>query len=283
MIKKSKTGWLYIKNFLFVSLPAIVTFFTKDDSYFQVIAGPFKLPKNVSFTIRFILGLIAVLLQGAIGWRIIGLNIKRDQLFKYSLNYLKVHKLVSLDRIGQAIKAEERNIIKEDRGIVRLQKKNIKCIEVKVYLPYRNPFHVCLEIITLGIIKAKTVFYENKIKEFGQQHDTGLTFEAYPKSEGLVGKCFREGSVCIAKDFNPTHRSLNLAAHQIDKLLDVKFYACCPVYLNRRKIAAILVLESRVPIQYDDRLDKVFHQKMREYWDQLELEFPIIFRKAEGE
>jgi hypothetical protein len=283
MIKQRKTSWLYVKNFLFVSLPAIVAFFTKDDSNFQVITGAFKFPKNVSFTIRFILGFIAVLLQGAIGWRIIRLNIKRDQLFKYSLNYLKVHKLVSLDRIGQAIKAEERNIIKEDRGIVRLQKKNVKYIEVKVYLPYRNFFHVCLEILSLGIIRSKTFLYENKIKEFGPQHDTGLTFEAYPKCEGLVGKCFREGSVCIAKEFNPYHRSLNLAPYQIDKLLDVKFYACCPVYMTKRKIAAILVLESRVPIQYDDRLDKLFHKKMREYRDQLELEFPIIFKKAEGE
>ncbi len=283
MIKQRKTSWLYLKNFIFVSLPAIVTFFTKDETNFQVITGAFKLPRNVNFTIRFVLGLLAVLLQGAIGWRIIRLNIKRDQLFKYSLNYLKVHKLVSLDRIGQAIKAEERNIIKDDRSIVRLQKKNIKSIEVKVYLPCRNLFNVCLEIITLGIIKAKTTFYENKIKEFGQQHETGLTFEVYPKTEGLIGKCFTEGSVCIAKDFNPNLKSLNLAAHQIDKLLDVKFYACCPVYMTRRKIAAILVFESRVPIQYDDKLNKLFHQKMRDYRDQLELEFPIIFKKAEGE
>lgn len=283
MIKQKKTGWLYVKNFLFVSLPAIVTFFTKDETYFQVVTGVFNLPRNVNFTVRFILGLTAVLLQGAIGWRIIRLNIKRDQLFKYSLNYLKVHKLVSLDKIGQAIKTEERNIIKEDRDIVRLQKKNIKSIEVKVYLPHRNFVNVCVEIVSLGIIKAKTMFNENKIKEFGQQHDTGLTFEVYPKHEGLIGKCFAEGSVCIARDFNPNHKSLNLAAHQIDRLLDVKFYACCPVYMTRRKIAAILVFESRVPIQYDDRLNKLFHQKMREYRDQLELEFPIIFKKAEGD
>lgn len=122
-------------------------------------------------------------------------------------------------------------------------------------------FQVCLEILSLGIIRSKTFLYENKIKEFGPQHDTGLTFEAYPKSEGLVGKCYREGSVCIAKEFNPNHRSLNLAPYQIDKLLDVKFYACCPVYMTKRKITAILVLESRVPIQYDDRLDKLFHKK----------------------
>lgn len=283
MIRRKRNNWLYIRNFLFVSLPAIITFFTKDETNFQVVAGPFKIPSNINFPVRFILGLLAVLLQGVIGWRIICLNIKRDQLFKYSLNYLKVHKLVSLDKIGQAIKAEERNIIKTDPKIVRLQKKNLKCIDVKVYLPYRNPVNVCLEIISLGIIKAKTTFFENKIKEFGQRHETGLTFEVYPKPEGLVGKCFAEGSVCIAKDFNPRHRSLNLAAHQIDKLLDVKFYACCPVYLTRRKISAILVFESRVPIQYDDRLDKLFHQKMREYRDQLELEFPIIFKKAEEE
>ena len=282
-MKQKKTGWLYIKNFLFVSLPAIVTFFTKDESNFQVIAGAFKIPRNINFIIRFIFGLLAMLLQVAIGWWIIRLNIKRDQLFKYSLNYLKVHKLVSLDKIGQAIKAEERNIIKEDHNIIRLQKKNIKCVDVKVYLPYRNPLNIFLEKISLGIIKAKTKFYENKIKEFGQQHDTGLAFEVYPKPEGLIGKCFAEGSVCIAKDFNPHLKSLNLAAHQIDKLLDVKFYACCPVYLTRRKMAAILVFESRVPIQYDDRLNKFFHQKMREYRDQLELEFPIIFKKAEGE
>lgn len=283
MIKQKRTNWLYIRNFLFVSLPAIITFFTKDEINFQVVVGGFNLPQRIRFIIRFSLGLLAVLLQGAIGWRIIRLNIKRDQLFKYSLNYLKVHKLVSLDRIGQAIKGEERNIIKEDRGIVRLQKKNVKCIEVKVYLPYRNFFHVCLEILSLGMIKSKTLLYENKIKEFGPQHDTGLTFEAYPKCEGLVGKCFREGSVCIAKEFNPYHRSLNLAPYQIDKLLDVKFYACCPVYMTKRKIVAILVLESRVPIRYDDRLDKIFHQKMREYRDQLELEFPVIFKKAEGD
>ena len=282
-MKQKKTNWLYIKNFIFVSLPALVTFLTKDENNFQVIAGAFKIPRSANFFIRFILGLLAVLLQGAIGWRIIRLNIKRDQLFKYSLNYLKVHKLVSLDKIGQAIKAEERNIIKEDRNIVRLQKKNIKCIDVKVYLPHRNLFNVCLEIISLGIIKSKTTFFENKIKEFGQQHDTGLAFEVYPKPEGLIGKCYAEGSVCIAKDFNPNHKSLNLAAHQIDKLLDVKFYACCPIYLTRRKIAAILVFESRVPIQYDERLNKLFHQKMREYRDQLELEFPVIFKKAEGE
>ncbi len=283
MIKRKGTSWLYIRNFLFVSLPAIITFFTKDETNFQVIAGTLQIPRKINFIIRFSLGLLAVLLQVCIGWRIIRLNIKRDQLFKYSLNYLKVHKLVSLDKIGQAIKSEERNIIKEDRNIVRLQKKNLKCIDVKVYLSYRNPVNICLEIISLGIIKAKTTFFENKIKEFGQQRETDLTFEVYPKPQGLIGKCFAEGSVCIAKDFNPNLKSLNLAAHQIDKLLDVKFYACCPVYLTRRKIAAILVFESRVPIQYDDRLNKLFHQKMREYRDQLELEFPIIFKRAEGE
>ncbi|MGE5607435.1 MAG: hypothetical protein ACM3YE_17320 [Bacteroidota bacterium] len=283
MIKQKGTRWLYIRNFMFVALPAIITFFTKDEINFQVITGHFQIPRNINFIIRFSLGLLAVLLQVCIGWRIIRLSIKRDQLFKYSLNYLKVHKLVSLDKIGQAIKAEERNIIKEDRKIVRLQKKNLKCLDVKVYLPHRNPVNVCLEIISLGIIKSKTTFFENRIKEFGQQHETDLSFEVYPKTQGLIGKCFVEGSVCIAKDFNPNLKSLNLAAHQIDKLLDVKFYACCPVYLTRRKIAAILVFESRVPIQYDDRLNKLFHQKMREYRDQLELEFPIIFKKAEGE
>lgn len=274
---------LYVKNFIFVFLPALITYLTNDDRTFEVIAGPLLLPEDLNANLRFGLGLTAVFLQGCIGWRIIYLNYKNQLQFKYILNYLSLHKLVSLNEIGQAIKIEEKNILKQNPDIIRFKQKKIESVEVKLYLPQRNLFKVFLEKISLGLFKAKIIFFENRIKEFGQQHYTGLSFEAYPKPEGLIGQCYAKKSVCIQKKFTSNLPFLNLAPHQRDKMSDIKFYACCPVYLSGKSIKAVLVFESRTPILFDDALDPLFHQKMKEYRNQLELEFPSIFKKMEGD
>lgn len=274
---------LYIKNFIFVFIPALISYLTNDARTFEVIASSMPWSNDLNSKLRFGLGLIAVMLQGCIGWRIIYLNLKNRLQFKYILNYLNLHKLVSLNEIGQAIKTEEKNILKQNPDIIRFKQKKIESIEVKIYLPQKNLARIFLEKITIGLFKAKILFFENPIKEFGQQHYTGLSFEVYPKPEGLVGRCYAEKAVCIQKNFSVNSPFLNLAPHQRDKMSDIKFYACCPVYLSRKSIKAILVFESRTPIFFEDALDPLFHQKMKEYRNQLEQEFPSIFKKMEGD
>ncbi len=253
-----------IWNLIFVSLPAIVTYFSKDDYSFLAVFDYFKiqLPSNSITEWRFKVGLAAaVLIQIGVYVQLAALDKERERLTSNLQNYLKIHKQLALKIIGQTINIPEQNIVNT---------------EVKVYLCKRNRFRAFIEGLSLGFIKAKTTFIEKNIKEFGQTHYTELSFEASPRSQGLIASCYNTKRSVLDKHFNPRHAYLQLDPYQQERLADVKFIACCPVFKGRN-FKAVLVFESREPILFDDGLNEVFCSKMRDYRDQLESEFPKLF------
>ncbi len=249
---------------IFVSLPAIVTYFSKDDYSFATVFNYFKihLPQNYITEWRFKVGLVAaVLIQIGVYFQFTAIDKERERLINNLQNYLKIHKQLALKIIGQTINITEQNIVN---------------VDVKLYLCKRNKFKAWIERLSLGLIKAKTTFIEKNIKEFGQTHYTELSFEVSPRSQGLIASCYNTKRSVLDKHFNPRHAYLQLDTYQQERLADVKFIACCPVF-KRRNVRAVLVFESREPILFDDSLNEVFCSKMRDYRDQLESEFPKLF------
>jgi hypothetical protein len=258
--KKKRLIW----NLIFVSLPAIVTYFSKDDYSFTTVISYLKinLPQNYITEWRFKIGLAAaIVIQIGVYLQFTATDRERERLTNNLRNYLKIHKQLALKIIGQTINLPEQNIVNTD---------------VKVYLCRRNRLKACLERLTLGLIKARTTFIEKNIKEFGQTHYTELLFEVYPRSQGLIASCYNTKRSVLDKHFNPRHAYLQLDPYQQERLADVKFIACCPVF-KRRNVKAVLVFESREPFLFDDSLNEVFCSKMRDYRDQLEKEFPKLF------
>ncbi|HBF39659.1 MAG TPA: hypothetical protein DDW50_20380 [Firmicutes bacterium] len=256
-----------ISNLIFVSLPAIVTYFSKDDYSFMTVFGYLKihLPQNYLSIWRFKVGLAAaLLLQIGVYFQFNAMDKERERLIDNLQNYLKIHKQLALKIIGQTINIPEQNIVNTD---------------VKVYLCKQNRLKACMEKLSLGFVKAKTMFVEKNIKEFGQTHYTELSFEVSPKPQGLLASCYNTKRSVLDKHFNPKQAFLQLDSYQQERMADVKFIACCPVFI-RRKVRAVLVFESRESIWFDDSLNEIFCAKMRDYRDQLESEFPKLFEKV---
>lgn len=123
---------------------------------------------------------------------------------------------------------------------------------MRFFIPKHHYLYWIADKLNLKFVKKKFV-----IKNIDLIADQGITkdleFEVSPKTEGLVGKCYRDKSVLWDDGLESTNTTdYHLDAHQISRTADLKWIICCPIYGPTSEIVAILALDGKTNAKITD-------------------------------
>jgi len=76
----------------------------------------------------------------------------------------------------------------------------------------------------------------------------GLVFEAYPKTQGLVGECFINKNIVYEEDLRNSTKDYNLTDFQKQQTSNTIFCLCIPLINTKDEIYAIITLDSNEEI-----------------------------------
>jgi len=103
-----------------------------------------------------------------------------------------------------------------------------------------------------------------------------LEFEIYPNLQGLVGKCYSEGTILYEEDVSDRNELYGLTQFQISRTRNTKFCICFPIFNAKNKVTAVISLDSFVPIKIPQdsetklaNLIAIFVQELGKYYPKL--------------
>lgn len=126
-------------------------------------------------------------------------------------------------------------------------------MNIRIFVPYNDRCYIIKSFFAkLFKTDIKKIFVIKNIEYLSESNDMNdLKFEVYPNAQGLVGQCYKNKSIIY--DENLKHKSktnYNLTQYQKNKICDLEFSLCSPIFNSNDDIIAIVEFDSneRIPI-----------------------------------
>ncbi|MGB4847922.1 MAG: GAF domain-containing protein [Saprospiraceae bacterium] len=228
----------YLKFFGINIIPALLIFFSKNDSLFTWCKT-----HNVTLgwdqsAIQFWLFLVGIIWTGCI----------------LPLQYANVKN--KLDHKNEAFQ----ELLKHQRdAYLKLMKNEIReyntTFSTRAFVPFWR-----LKYWARGEKYYKLKFIPGLSDEFGNKE---LVFRVHPNPEGLVGRTYNEKAIIVEQD--AVHNAYNLNQIQKQKVGNVRFCTAIPIFNNNEKIIAIIGLDSESDVKLNQEDLEVFQKHIRYY------------------
>lgn len=156
-------------------------------------------------------------------------NERLNKQQSFLVHQIKVLLMQSFENLveQQNIRLKLRIFIKKNSFI----KRNIKILGVENKIVYR--------------MKNIEGFTDNNIKD-------GLSFEVFPKVQGLIGDCYIQRKIVYDENLKASTKDYHLSDFQKEQTHNTVFCLCIPLINTKEEIYAIITLDSDVSITIHD-------------------------------
>ncbi|WP_133158776.1 hypothetical protein [Clostridium thermosuccinogenes] len=181
---------------------------------------------------------------------------QRESLIKYN-------KEIFFKALGNKLMTTDKNI----NVRIFVQKKGILLHVKKI-----------LAKITNGYIQYKEIFTIRNIEGLA---DTGITknlsFEVCPEPQGLVGQCYKLRTIIFEDNFKRNCINYNITEYQKNKLNDIEFWLCAPIFNEKGEIISIVSFDSAQKVNISKANKSVWIDMVTNYCQFLYEYLPELF------
>lgn len=155
---------------------------------------------------------------------------------------------------------------------------NSFAFDIRIFIP-KHPFlYKILEKLHIMINKK---FIIKNIDLIAEQGTTmGLSFEVFPKQEGLVGACYSTKAMIYDDDLEHTNcEKYQLKQNQIARTSGLKWSICCPIFDESNVVVAVLALDGKTRIKIDKEKEAMLREEILVFSRMLYDSVPMLFKR----
>ena len=151
--------------------------------------------------------------------------------------------------------------------------------DIRIFIPKYSLLYKIADKIHFKAIHKK--FIIKNIDLIANQGTTkNLQFEVFPKSEGLVGFCYKTKTMAFDDDLENTNDiKYNLTRNQISKTSNLKWSICCPICNEIDEVIAIIALDGKTKIKIDKDNKKSLVEELLVFSRMLYDSVPQLFKR----
>jgi len=246
---------------LFSAIPAFCSYIASSDVFLTNLQAQGILGEsvNIPFLQDTMLWIGIILSVGFLGGSLAICNIIKDSMMEQRNALIQMNKTILASALSRCVGLE-----------------NID-FDVRIFVPKHPGLYNMAKFLHINMAQK---FVIRNIALIAQPGTTKkLQFEVFPKTEGLVGLCYKTKAMMYDDDLMHTNSvRYSLGQNQIDQTSNLMWSICCPILREDNTVHAIIALDGKRRITLSESAMQGFRQDIIAFSRLLYDAVPQLFR-----